>query len=87
MSTPHIEEQGEPIHCLVKIGIDAGDRRSRELLKQEARDLILFSVNPRLHRRINHSTIYEVDEERLRELGLTTDFHFVGSAQIHFYSS
>src|SRR6266478_5023184 len=49
MSTPHIEEQGEPIHCLVKIGIDAGDRRSRELLKQEARDLILFSVNPRLH--------------------------------------
>jgi hypothetical protein len=87
MSTPHIEEQGEPIHCLVKIGIDAGDRRSRELLKQEARDLILFSVNPRLHRRISHSTIYEVDEERLRELGPTTDFHFVGSAQIHFYSS
>ncbi len=62
MSTPHIEEQGEPIHCLVKIGIDAGDRRSRELLKQEARDLILFSVNPGLHRRISHSTIYEVDE-------------------------
>ncbi len=66
MSTPHIEEQGEPIHCLIKIGIDAGDRRSRELLKQEAGDLILFSVNPGPHRRISHSTIYEVDEERLR---------------------
>ena len=87
MSTPPIEEQGEPIHCLVKIGIDAGDRRSRDLLKQEARDLILFSVNLGPHRRISHSTIYEVNEERLRELGPTTDFHFVGSAQIQFYSS
>ena len=87
MSTPHIKEQGEPIHCLIKMEIGAGFRRPRELLKQEARDLILFSVNPGLHRRISHSTIYEVDEERLRELGLTTDFHFVGSAQIHFYSS
>ena len=87
MSTPHIKEQGEPIHCLMKMKIGAGLRRPRELLKQEARDLILFSVNLGPHRRISHSTIYEVNEERLRELGPTTDFHFVGSAQIHFYSS
>jgi len=69
MSTPHIEEQGEPIHCLVKIGIDAGDRRSRELFKQEARDVIRFSVSPGPHRRISHSNICEVDEKRQRELG------------------
>jgi len=87
MSTPHIEEQGEPIHCLVKIGIDAGDRRSRELLKQEARDLILFSVNPGPHRRISHFNICEVDEKRLRELGPATDLNRVGSVEIYFYSS
>ena len=87
MSTPYIEEQGEPIHCLVKIGIDAGDRRSRELLKQEARDLILFSVNPGPHRRISHFNICEVDEKRLRELGPATDLNRVGSVEIYFYSS
>jgi hypothetical protein len=87
MSTPHIEEQGEPIHCLVKIGIDAGDRRSRELLKQEARDLILFSVNPGPHRRISHSTICEVNEERLRKLGPAPDFYMSKSAETNFYVS
>ena len=35
MSTPHIEEQGEPIHYLIKMEIGAGLRRPRELLKQE----------------------------------------------------
>jgi hypothetical protein len=87
MSAPHIEEQGEPIHCLVKIGIDVGDRRSRELLKQEARDLILFSVNPGPRRRIAHSNICEVNEKRLRELGPATVFNRVGGTEIYFYSS
>ncbi len=87
MSTPHIEEQGEPIHYLIKMEIGAGYRRSRELLKQEARDLILFSVNPGPHRRIGLSNICEVDEKRLRELGPATDFNRVGSVEIYFYSS
>jgi hypothetical protein len=86
-STPHIEEQGEPIHCLVKIGIDAGDRRSRELFKQQARDVIRFSVSPGPHRRISHFNIREVNEKRLRELGPATDFNRVGSVEIYFYSS
>jgi hypothetical protein len=30
MSTPHIEEQGEPIHYLIKMEIGAGHRRPRE---------------------------------------------------------
>ena len=42
MSTRHIEEQGEPIHCLIKIEIGAGHGRPPELLKQEARDLVLL---------------------------------------------
>ena len=87
MSTPHIEEQGEPIHYLIKMEIGAGHRRPRELLKQEARDLIFFSVSPGPHRKISYSNICEVDEKRLRELGPATDFNRVGSVEIYFYSS
>ena len=87
VSTPHIEEQGEPIHYLIKMEIGAGPRRPRELLKQEARDLILFSVSPGPHRRISYSNICEVDEKRLRELGPATDLNRVGSVEIYFYSS
>jgi hypothetical protein len=86
MSTPHIKEQGEPIHCLIKMEIGAGFRRPRELLKQEARDLILFSLSPGPHRKISYSSICEVDEKRLRELGPATDFNRLGSTEIYFYS-
>ena len=87
MSTPHIEEQGEPIHYLIKMEIGAGLRRPRELLKQEARDLIFFSVSPGPHSKISYSNICEVDEKRLRELGPATDLNRVGSVEIYFYSS
>jgi hypothetical protein len=87
MSTPHIQEQGEPIHCLIKMEIGAGLRRPRKLLKQEARDLIVFSVRPGPQRRICHSNICEVGEKRLRELGPAADFNRVGSIEIYFYSS
>ena len=86
-STPYIKEQGEPIHCLIKMEIGAGLRRPRELLKQEARDLIRFSVSPGPQRRISYSNICEVDEKRLHELGPATDFNRVGSVEIYFYSS
>ena len=42
LSTAHTEEQGEPIHCLIKMDIGAGHARSRELLEQEAGDLIFL---------------------------------------------
>ena len=87
ISTPHTEEQGEPIHCLIKIEIGADDQRSRALLEQEAGDLILFSVNPGPHRRITHSSIDEVDEKRLHQLGPAADFNRVGNTEIYFYSS
>jgi hypothetical protein len=87
INTPPIEEQGEPIHYLIKMEIGAGIHRPRELLKQEARDLILFSVSPGPHRKINYSNIYEVDEKRLRELGPAKDLNRVGSVEIYFYSS
>jgi hypothetical protein len=87
ISTPHTEEQGEPIHCLIKMEIDASQERSQELLEQEAGDLVLFNVNPGPHRRITHSSIGEVDEKRLRELGPATDFNRVGNTEVYFYSS
>jgi hypothetical protein len=86
MSTPHIKEQGEPIHRLIKIEIRDGFPRPRELLKQEARDLIVFSVSPGPRRRISDSNIREVDEKRLRELGPARDFNRLGSVEIYFYS-
>jgi hypothetical protein len=87
MSTSQIREQDKPIHCLIKLEIDAGLRRPPELLKQEARDLIIFSVSPGPQRRISYSNICEVDENRLRELGPATDFNRVGRVEIYFYSS
>src|ERR1700745_3296033 len=87
ISTPHIEEQGEPIHCLIKMKTDSQDGRSREFLEQEAGDLVLFALNPGPRRRISHSSICEVDEKRLRELGPATDFHLIGCTEICFYSS
>jgi hypothetical protein len=84
---PHIEEQCKPIHCLIKMEIDADFERPRELLKQEARDLIFFSVSPGPHRKISYSDICEVAEKRMGELGPARDFNRVGSVEIYFYSS
>ena len=89
MSTPHVEEKGEPVHCLIKMEIAAQDGRLRRgaELEQEAGDLILFLINPGPHRRISHSSICKADERRLHELGPATDFNRVGSSEIYFYAS
>jgi hypothetical protein len=87
ITTPHIQEQAEPIHCLIKMKIGAGRGRSRELLEQEAGDIVLFALNPGPHRTISQSTICEVDEERLRKLGPAPDFYISKGAEIHFYAS
>jgi hypothetical protein len=59
MSTPYVEEKGEPVHCLIKVDIAAQNGRIRRgaELEQEAGNLILFLINPGPHRRISHSTI------------------------------
>ena len=88
-STPHVEEEGEPVHCLIKMEIAAQDGRLRRgaELEQEAGDLILFLTNPGPHRRISHSSICQADERRLHELGPTTDFNRVGNSEVYFYAS
>jgi hypothetical protein len=86
VSTPHVEEKGEPIHCLIKMKIADQDGRLRHgaELEQEAGDLILFLMNPGPHRRISHSSICKADERRLHELGPATDFNRVGNSEIYF---
>ena len=87
ISTPHAEEQGEPVHCLVKLDLGARCGASREVLEQEVGDLVLFSVNPGPHRRISHSSIDEVNEKRFLELGPSRNCNQIGRAEVYFYPS
>jgi len=57
-----------------------------EKTNQKTRNYNLDLSSQRGHARISHSTICEVDEERLRQLGPSTDCHIVGNAEIYFYS-
>jgi hypothetical protein len=68
----------------MKIG--SGHEHPASSLSRKLRDLVLFNVNPRPHRRISNSSLGEVDGKRLGELGPATDFNRVGSTEIYFYS-
>jgi hypothetical protein len=85
--TPHAEEAGESVHCLIEMDtVDQnGGKRPAVELEEEAGDLVLFAVNPGPNRRIADSKIWEVEEQRLRELGEAKDIGRIGSAQIYFY--
>jgi hypothetical protein len=89
VSSAHVEEKGEPLHCLIKMEIAAQDGRLRRgaELEQEAGDLVLFLINPGPHHRISHSSICKADERRLHELGPATDFNRVGNSEVYFYAS
>ena len=89
-STSHESEEGEPVHCLVKIPIaaDFGQHRRDEVeLKQDAGDMILFALNPSPHGKISHSEIWKVKENRIRELGEPSKLARVGDSSIYFYPS
>jgi hypothetical protein len=89
VSSTHVEEKGEPVHCLIKIETAAQDGRIRRgaELEQEAGDLVLFLINPGPHRRISHSSICKAEERRLHELGPANDFNRVGNSEVYFYAS
>jgi hypothetical protein len=88
VSTPHVEDKGEFVHCIIKMQTTAQDGRFRRgaELEQEAGDLVLFILNPGPHRRISESSISKVDEERLRDLGSASDVSRVGESEVYFYS-
>jgi hypothetical protein len=52
----HAEDQGEPVHCIVKMkSLDAEGKRRRNVdLEQEAGDTILFALSPGPHRKMSH---------------------------------
>src|SRR5215831_17036105 len=89
VSTPHVEDKGEFVHCIIKIETADQEGRPRHgvELEQEAGDLILFLINPGPHRRISESSIHKVNEERLRDLGSASDVARVGKAEVYFYSN
>ena len=89
-STSHESEEGERVHCLLKIPVasDSGQHQRDEVeLRQDAGDLVLFSLNPGPFGKISHSEIWEVDENRITELGEASELAQVGDCTIYFYAS
>jgi hypothetical protein len=84
----HAEHEGEAVHCLIEINTldEKGCSRHSLELEQEAGDLVLFVVNPGPNRRIAHSKIWKVDEQRLSQLGLAKNIDRIGNSKIYFYS-
>ncbi|MBV9128843.1 MAG: hypothetical protein JO298_00465 [Verrucomicrobia bacterium] len=87
-STGHAEDEGEGVHCLIEIDMldEQGRHRRSVELEQEAGDLVLFIINPGPNRRIAHSNIWKVDEQRLNELGPAKNVDLVGNSKMYFYS-
>jgi len=79
----HAEDQGEPVHCIVKMmSLDAQGKRRRNVdLEQQAGDTVLFVLNPGPHRKMSHSSIRAVGEEILTNAGPPVHVHRVGIAK------
>jgi hypothetical protein len=89
-STSHEEEEGERVHCLLKMPIasDYGHHHRDDVeLKQDVGDMILFVRNPGPHRKISHSEIWKVNENHISDLGEASDLARVGDCIIYFYAS
>jgi hypothetical protein len=86
----HQQEEGERVHCVAKMRIaaDFGQHQRDDVeLKQDAGDMILFTLQPGPHRKISHSEIWKVNENRINELGEGLDLARVGDCTIYFYAS
>ena len=83
----HAESEGEPVHCLIRMErtVKQGRRQRNVDLEQQAGDNILFVLNPGPHRKISHSSIWEVSEEAFRNAGPPSAHHRVGDCEILCY--
>ena len=83
----HAENEGELVHCMIRMKrTDEQGRRRRNVdLEQQAGDNILFVLNPGPHRKISHSSIWEVSEELFRNAGPPSAHHQVGDCEILCY--
>jgi hypothetical protein len=86
-NTGHAEENGEPVHCFIKMkSVDANGKRRRNLeLEQQAGDNVLFVLNPGPHRKISHSSIWVVTEKAFQKAGPPQVEHRVGDCDILCY--
>ena len=83
----HAESEGKLVHCIIKMKrTDEHGRRRRNVdLEQQAGDNILFALNPGPHRKISHSSIWEINEEVFRSAGPASVHHQVGDCEILCY--
>ena len=83
----HAEYVGEPVHCFIKMKCrDAKGKRRRNVdLEQQAGDNILFVLNPGPHRKISHSSIWDVSEEAFEKAGAPRERRRVGDCEILRY--
>ena len=86
-NTGHAEDVGEAVHCFIRMKSgDAKGKLWRNVdLEQQAGDNILFVLNPGPHRKISHSSIWEVSEELFRNAGPPSAHHQVGDCEILCY--
>ena len=85
----HAEEEGEPVHCLIKMKIvtDHGRyHRNAVELEQAACDLVLFTLHPGPYRKIGHANIWAVNPDRMLSLSEGSDCTRIGDSAIYFYS-
>jgi hypothetical protein len=83
----HAEEEGEPVHCLIKMKIAADHGRHQRTiveLEQDACDLVLFTLHPGPYRKIGHSSIREVDEAQMPKRSQNSECARVGDCAIYF---
>jgi hypothetical protein len=82
----HAENEGEPVHCMIKMkSLDEHGKRRRNVeLEQQAADDVLFVINPGPHRKISHSSIWSVSEETFQKAGTALNQHRLGDCEIFF---
>jgi hypothetical protein len=86
-NTGHAEDEGEPLHCMIKMksGDAEGKRRRNLELEKQAGDTILFAINPGPHRKISHSSIWAVSEETFQKSGILLNRHQIGDCEIRCF--
>ena len=88
-NTGHAEEGGEPVNCMIRMkNVGRDGKRLHEIeLHQQAGDNVLFVINPGPHRKISHSSIWNVTEEELDKRAKASDYHRIGDCEIYFYNA
>ena len=88
-NTGHAEEEGEPVKCMIRMkNVGRDGKRLHDIeLHQHAGDKVLFVINPGPHRKISHSSIWNVTEEELHKRGKASDYHRIGDCEIYFYNA